>query len=53
MQKDETAIKVESECIWIWWIAAIEIESKEIIGINNRELCLKSCVNDILHLPVK
>jgi hypothetical protein len=41
MQKDERANKVESECIWIWWIAAIEIESKEIIGINNRELCLK------------
>ncbi len=32
IQKDETVIKVGSELIWLW--VAIEIESKEIIGIS-------------------
>ncbi len=33
IQRDETVIKVGSEYIWIW-VATIELESKEILGIS-------------------
>ena len=42
IQKDETVIKVGSEYIWIW-VAIIELESKEILGISvskERKICL-------------
>jgi putative transposase len=47
IQKDETIIKVGSEFIWLW-IAAIEFESKEILGMRiskERKIC--SLQNDL------
>ncbi len=43
IQKDETVIKVGSELIWLDWVAIIEIESKEILGISiskEPQICL-------------
>ena len=34
IQRDEAVIKVGSEYIWVWWVAIIEPENKEILGMS-------------------
>ncbi len=53
IQKDETVIKVGSEYIWIWWVATIEPESKEILGISiskeqNMFVAIERFISDVV-----